>query len=129
MRGYAQSRFQGIAPFVPILADEQAPFWGCGVASPLGSVPEYLGRVLCAIDEQIGLEEAVETTFFEHPSYALFGFLAYIRYDPEPDSAAAQPLEHIRNLRVNVQPLEPVRRSGGEANGPERVPNVKESRG
>jgi hypothetical protein len=43
MRGYAEAGFQRVAPFVPILADEQAPFWGCRVASLLGSMPEYLG--------------------------------------------------------------------------------------
>jgi hypothetical protein len=124
-----EAGFQRVASFVPILSDEQAPFWACGVAGPLGSVPEYLGRVLCAVDEQVWFEETIKTSFFEHPSYIFFGFLANIRYDPEPHSAAAQLLEHLGNLRVHVQPLEPVGWLRGEANGPESVPDVKENRG
>ncbi len=99
------------------------------MTGPLGGGPEYLGRVLWAVDEQVRFEEVVETSFFEHPSYVLFGFLAYIRYDPEPDAVVAQLLEHIRNLRVNFQPLESVGLPRREASGPESVPDVEESRG
>jgi hypothetical protein len=95
----------------------------------LGGAPEYLGRVLSAVDEQAWLEEVVETSLFEQPAHVFFGFLAYVGYDPESDATVAQLFEHSRHLRVNVQPLESVGLSRREADRPERVPDVEESRG
>ena len=99
------------------------------MAGLLGGAPEYLGRVLGTVEEQAWLEVVVESGLVEHPSHVLFGFLAYIRYDSQPDAVVAQLLEHIRNLRVNVQPLESVGRPRRKAGGPEGVPNVEEGRG
>src|SRR5215213_1290245 len=99
------------------------------MAGLLGGASKYLGRVLSTVEEQAWLEVVVESGLFEHPSHVLFGFLAYIRYDSQPDAVVAQLLEHIRNLRVNVQPLESVGRPRRKAGGPESVSNVKESRG
>ncbi len=78
MRRDSEAGLQSVAPFVPILADEKAPFGPSGGASLLGSVPEYLGRVLCSVDEQIWFEEVVESSCFKHPSHVFFGFLAHI---------------------------------------------------
>src|SRR5215212_4609756 len=99
------------------------------MAGLLGGVPKYLGRVLGTVEEQAWLEEIVETGLVEHHSHVLFGFLAYIRYDSQPDVVVAQLLEHSRHLLVNVQPLESVGRPRRKADGPEGIPNVKESHG
>jgi hypothetical protein len=99
------------------------------MAGLLGGASKYLGRVLSTVEEQAWFEEVVETGLFEHHSHALFGFLAYIRHDSEPDAVVAQLLEHIRHLRVNVQPLESVGLPRRKASGSEGVPNVEESRG
>jgi hypothetical protein len=99
------------------------------MAGLLGGASKYLGRVLSTVEEQAWLEEVVETGLFEHPSHVLFGFLAYIRYDSQPDAVVAQLLEHSRHLWVNVQSLESVGRPRRKTGGPEGIPNVKESRG
>ena len=51
MRRHAEAGFQRVASFVPILADLQASFGSCGVASPLGGLPKYLRRVHFTVDE------------------------------------------------------------------------------
>ena len=99
------------------------------MAGLFGGVPEYLGRVLGPVDEQAWIKVVVKSGLFEHHSHVLFGFLAYIRYDSQPYAVVAQLLKHIRNLRVNVQPLESVGRPRRKAGGPEGIPNVEESRG
>jgi hypothetical protein len=53
--------------------------------------------------------------FVEYPSHVLFGFLANIRYDSEPNIFIAQLLEHGPDLRVNVQSLESVGLPGGKS--------------
>ena len=68
-------------------------------------VPSPLNRALKRSSGSLVIRDA----------YLLFGFLAYIRYDPEPDAAVAQLLEHGRDLRVNVQSLESVRLPRREA--------------